>query len=339
MSRYLRASVIAFLLSLPLMALFGSDRIPADQVPEITAIPQPQQPVFQNPVFTNPEVTAEPPTPTPGPTATPAVSPETFLWLDVRRDLEILADDRLGVLQRPQGWTGTDTPWTSPDLPLLTRLDLELLATAIINPDVRPTGWIGTVASTAFAVARDGRHDLELLADLVYGRDQRPQGWTGADPLLKCSRATQTLINLLERGGVYRLQVDPNDPQFCRAAEVEVTVFTEQNILGNAQIGNLFTDELIILSPHTITSDIAVSWLDSSATRQVGIIPRGTPIQIVGRSYADFSRMMLVAGDNFEVFVEYTTTSVDQAAFRRLPNVTGLSIAPYCFADWCQRSN
>jgi hypothetical protein len=110
MSRYLKASVILLLLSLPLMVLLGSDQPTSDQSPEITAVPQ-APPEFQNPVFINPEVTAEPPTPTPGPTATPAVSPETFLWLDVRRDLESLADDRLGVLQRPEGWTGADIPW------------------------------------------------------------------------------------------------------------------------------------------------------------------------------------------------------------------------------------
>lgn len=332
MGRLLRASVVALLLMLPLMALMGGDGRPVDQG-EFTQVPQ-----FQNPGSFNAEITPEPATPTPGPTSTPAVSPDVFLWLDVRRDLEALANDRLGVGQRPAGWTG-DLEWTNPEIPLLTRLDIELLASTLINPDTRPSDWIGTVASTPYAVARDGRHDLELLADLVYGKGQRPVSWGGGDPLLKCSRSTQTLISLLERGGVYNLQIDPNDPEFCKRAEIDVTVFTEQNILANAQIGDLFTNELIVLSPHNITTDIAVAWLDSTATRQVGIIPRGTPIQIVGRSYAQFSRMMLVSGDNFEVYVEYTNTSVDAQAFRRLPNVTSLQTAPYCFADWCETAN
>lgn len=324
MGRLLRSILLGFFLVIPLAALVSRDSVQTalGQIP-----PESTPPLF------GPERTPDPATPTPN------VGPDVFLWLDVRRDLELLADDRLGIGVRPIGWTGGTQSWTDPDLPLLTRLDIELLATALINPERRPQGWIGAVASTPFAVARDGRHDLELLADLVYGATGRPVLWTGGDPLLKCNRATQTLVSLLERGGVYRIEVPANDPDFCRNVEIEVTRYTETQILGNPQIGNLFTDELIILSPNRITTDLAIAWLDSGAVRRVGIVPRGTPIRVIGRSYAAFSNMMLIAGDNFEVFVEYMNTTVSPEAFRRLPNVASLRTAPFCFADWCERAN
>lgn len=335
MGRLLKAIVLAFLVVIPI-AVAATGRTGQARTnspnPEQTNDPfDPFGPFGRGPEATRDlEVTAEPITPT------PAAPPQVFIWLDVRKDLEIMATDRLGGPTRPQGWTGPIIDWLNPDIPLLTRLDLEVLANALINSDQRPDGWIGAVSSQPIYVARDGRHDLELLADLIYGDNVRPPGWTGSDPLWRCSRSTQTLISLLERGGVYRLQVDPNDPEFCRSAEIEVTTYTERQILGNAQIANLFTDELIVLSPNSITTDLAIAWLDPTATRRVGIIPRGTPIRIVGRSYADFSKMMLVAGDNFEVFVEYTNTSVDAGAFRRLPNYQSLTNAPYCFAEWCE---
>lgn len=336
MGRLLKAVILAFLVLIPLAAATGRAQI------ERVLPPNPEQtndPFDPFGPFGRAERTAETTAEVTILTPTPAAPPQTFVWLDVRKDLELMASDRLGGSTRPQGWSGPPADWLNPDIPLLTRLDLELLATTLINSDQRPDGWIGAVASVPIYIARDGRHDIELLADLMYGDNVRPLGWTGGDPLWRCSRATQTLINLLERGGVFRLQLDANDPDFCRKAELEVTVYTEQQILGNAQISNLFTDELIVLSPNSITTDLAIAWLDATATRRVGVIPRGTPIRIIGRSYASFSRMLLVSGDNFEVFVEYPNTTVDAGAFRRLPNYESLTNAPYCFAEWCERTS
>ncbi|HEX2620020.1 MAG TPA: hypothetical protein VHL11_07730, partial [Phototrophicaceae bacterium] len=274
------------------------------------------------------------PEPTAFPTKAPELTADVLLLLDVRHDMGVLADDRFGPGARPIGWNFGITNY-DPQIALLTRGDLELLATAVINPTARPEDWIGAFSSTPYAVARDERYDLELLANLVYGKDHRPEGWIGGDPLLRCNRSTQTLVALLERGGVYHLTIPPNTPNFCHDTELDVTKFVETQILANAQVGSLFNDQVTLLAKNEITSEIAVAFLDSAATRRVGVIPNGTPIQVIGRSYVQFSKMMLVSGADFQVFVDYTNTTVDDQQFRGLPNVESLEIAPACFADWC----
>ncbi len=282
----------------------------------------------------NPEFTPEP---TPFPTATPVIEPETNLLLDAIRDMNLLADAMLGGGVRPEGWNGSQDPF-NPDLAVMARSDLETLASEYINPDIRPRGWIGAVGSTPFAIARDVRHDVEQLADLVYGPDTRPEIWTGGNPLMRCNRATQTLIALLERGGVFKLEIDPNDPEFCRNAELTVTQFTDEEILANTGLTELFTDQVAILSPNQVNTDIAIAFLDSAASRNVGTIPNGTPIQVLGKSTASFSRMMLVSGDGFQVYVDYQNTTVTAQQFSNLPNAASLDVAPGCFASWCKSS-
>jgi hypothetical protein len=151
---------------------------------------------------------------------------------------------------------------------------------------------------------------------------------------MRCNRGTQTLIALLERGGIFTLDIDPNDPQFCRNAELSVTQFTDEQILANTQ-GELFADNVAILSENTVEGDLAVAFLDSTARINVGIIPDGTPIQVLGRSTAEFSRMMLVSGDQFQVYVDYQNTTVTEAQFRNLPNAASLNVETSCFAEWC----
>jgi hypothetical protein len=279
----------------------------------------------------NPEATLEP---TPFPTATPVIEPETNLLLDAVRDMALLADSILGAGIRPEGWNGSQDPFNA-ELPVQTRSDVETLASELIGPTERPRDWIGAVGSTPFAIARDVRHDVERLADLVYGFGTRPEGWTGADPLMSCNRSTQTLVELLERGGIFILDVDANDPQFCRNAELAATQFTEEQILANTQ-GDLFADNIAILAENTVEGDLAIAFLDSAATGQVGIIPDGTPIQVLGKSNASFSRMMLVSGDNFQVYVDYQNTTVTEQQFRSLPNAASLDVTPGCFAEWCE---
>lgn len=354
MGRILRNLTMLLLLLMPIMVVLsqaggkqhqvasdgsegGADSImpPVEQTVEVPPAPT-LDPSLPTPT-PSPSPTIDPentPEPTPFPSATPIIPVEVFLLLDVRSDMERLADDQLGVGVRPPGWNSNVSQY-DPQITLLTRSDLEQLTNAIINPNTRPDGWMGAVPSTPYAIARDVRFDLELLANLIYGRTNRPAGWIGGDPLLRCNRATQTLVALLERGGVFRLEVAPNDPNFCRQTELAVTTFTETQILANAQLTDLFTDQVALLSPHEVNSDIAIAFLDTQATIRVGLIPNGTPIQVVARSYADFSNMMLVQGDSFLVFVDYTNTTVNDQQFRNLPNVTTLQISPNCFAQWC----
>lgn len=292
------------------------------------------QAVFVTPIF-GPEVTAEPTVaPTLAPTMTPTqVIPEDAqLLVRARADLEILASAQMGAT-RPEGWSGISDPY-APDLALLTRLDLEILYGSLVDATARPATWIGAVGSTPVAIARDIRHDLELMADLFFGPLTRPTGWYGGDPLFRCNRATQVLVQLLQRGGLFTVDANPNDPNFCYNVEIAATRYTEVEILGNAQRG-IFSPEIALVSDQQITTDFAVAWLDSSARIRVGIIPNGQPIRVIGRSYADFSNMMLVSGTDYQVFVEYNNTTVTADQFRSLPNVATLDIAPTCFAEWC----
>lgn len=286
----------------------------------------------------NPEFTAPPPTSTPiipTPTPTPVISPEARILLDVRADLEVLADEQLGVGVRPEGWSGDADP-TNTQLGLLARLDLELLYGGLVDVATRPAGWFGAVGSTPVAIARDVRHDLELMADLFYGPGARPDGWRSSDPLYKCNRATQTLIELLQRGGLFVLEVEANDPNFCYNAEVAATRFAETRILASNLESGLFNNALTVLSEYQIDTDFAVAFLDPSASIKVGVIPRGTPVQVIARSYAQYSNMILVSGADFQVYIEYQNTTLTDEQFRGLPNLNTFAPSPNCFAEWCE---
>jgi hypothetical protein len=256
-----------------------------------------------------------------------------------RLDLELLAGEALGN-NRPEGWSGT-TDINDPQLVLLTRLDLELLAGALQGANRRPDGWFGVVASTPYAVARDIRHDLELLADVALGVDQRPNGWQGAEPLLRCDRATQAVVVFLELNGVFTLQADRTAPDFCRQAALEASLFMEINYLANPLPGASLTVPGVEgvaaqAGGGVIDSNFAVGFFDRNAVQRAGVIPNGTPIQPVGRSYVQFSNMMLVRGEGFELFIDYQFTTVTPEQFRALPDIDTLQVTPVCVVDeWC----
>lgn len=258
-----------------------------------------------------------------------------LLLIEARSDLELLASALLGT-ERPTGWSGS-LDVADPQLALLIRLDLELLAGNILGAEVRPDEWFGAVGSTPYAVARDIRHDLEVLADETLG-EERPETWHGVDnPLLLCSRATQTLVNILQRGGVFTLSVTPDDPDFCRKAEVEAVRFTDLNLLSNPSEEPLFSLSAAsgIAGAMSIDTPFAVAFLDRGAALSVGVVPEGTPITPVARSTSTFSRMTLVQGDGFLVFVDYNDTTLTEDAFENLPNSDEYPTAPFCSADWC----
>lgn len=325
MRRWLRALILIILIVFPVALSMSRDSSGQIDVAGVIA----QEGTI------DPERTPEP---TAFPSPTPIIPPDVLLLLAARDDLEVLANAQLGVDARPAGWYGRLNN-QDPQIALLTRLDLETLATALINADDRPSSglygpWFGTVASTPYSIARDVRHDLELLAWALYG-EQRPEGWTGGDPLLRCDRATQALEGLLRRGGLYRLDVEANDPQFCIKLSTNVSKLVETDILASADIGRVFTNDIPILSQYEVTTDFAVAFLDSAARLRVGVLPQGTLIQLRSRSTVEFSKMMVVYGPNFEVFIEYGQTNVPQEIFRSLPSAQSLTESTYCLADWC----
>lgn len=344
------AVALVAIISLPLSTPIATAQIATVTATVEGAVPQPPPP--PNPQTTEePGAAATPLPPDPATEATPApavppvveVAPVTGsapAVLDAAiADTTLLADLVYGVGSRPEGWTPFLTP-DNPQAPLLLRLNVEILAGQILG-GVLPPDWFGAVASTPFAIARDIRHDLELLAEAVAinagnPAQTRPDGWRGDDPIMRCGRAVQALVGVLEAGGVFRLQADPTSPDFCAQAELAASQFAEGNLLNTG--GGASAAAAPGAAPAgvaVVNTTFAVAFLDRGASLRVGVIPNGTSITPVGRSFAQFSNMMLVRGENFEVFVDYTATSVTEAEFELLPDVTGIENAPFCGADWC----
>ena len=265
--------------------------------------------------------------------------------ISARSDMELLAGEQLGA-ERPIGWSGS-LDVNDPQLPLLTRLDLELLAGRLMAPDQRPVGWFGAVPSTTVSIVRDIRHDLELLADTVGVPNVRPNGWTGADPLIRCERGVQALVNVLERGGVFSLNVDGNDPNFCQLVELQASHFAETNILSsptttlatnasNPAAAGASGQSIAFSGSAQIDSAIAIAFLNRYGTEQVGKIPVGTSVEPVARSFTQFSAMTLVRGQDFEVFIDYRDSNLSADQFAVLPNVDNISVNTVCNASWCE---
>lgn len=318
------------------LLLFGFLFIP------FTLLAQEVQPVTtEEPVPVPTLVVAPIPTPVGSEPISAPVSPfdpDTLLLLiNARTDLNNLALQNLGG-NLPTGWSGSQDT-TSPDFHLLLRLDVELLAGAILGPDQRPEGWFGVFPSSLNAIARDIRHDIELLADQVNPLNVRPVGWIGADPVMRCERGVQALINLLERNASFTLGVVAGDPNFCRLAELQAARFTEVNVLNPNANTPTNTDNGGVAPTGTgarIDSEFAVAFLDRFGRQKTGTIPLGEAITPVARSYTTFSHMMLVRGNGFEVFIDYEASTLSEGDFAVLQNVDNIGVSTTCTASWCR---
>lgn len=284
--------------------------------------------------------------------AIPAIPPEALeVLVRARSDLELLATDQIGRV-RPQAWNAS-LDINDPQLAVLIRLDLELLAAYLLDVNTRPDGWFGATAGTPFSVARDIRHDLELLADTVIAANQRPTDWSGDDPLMRCNRSTQTLVLLLERSGIYSPLTDPRSPNYCGAVSVEINQFVEANypnglgVLPQAQtsspVAAMTAPEAAADSSPISGDDVhfandwtAIAFLDRYAMRRVGTIPAEEPFRVLARSYTQFSRMILVEGADFLVFVDYRSTTLPGSVFDDLPDINTGVYETTCEAGWCQ---
>jgi hypothetical protein len=126
--------------------------------------------------------------------------------LNTRADLETLADEKVGVGQRPDGWTFNINNLNSPTYIADLWYDQELLAEQIYSTD-RPANWIGASStSDAQVVARNIRHDLEIAADTVYGKNNRPPAWRGGPALFRCDRTVMDTVFMLQT--VYKVTFD-----------------------------------------------------------------------------------------------------------------------------------
>ena len=297
--------------------------------PVPTATPPPVIPPTEVP---DAETTSEPSV-EPAVEATPDMlfsAEEQALLISARVDLEALATEEMGV-GRPQGWSG-ELDVNNPQLPLLLRLDLELLAASIYGAESRPDDWFGAVNSTKLAIARDIRHDLELLADTVFEMRERPGTWAGGEPYYRCDRSTQALVSLLQKYGYYTIEINSSNPNFCELLAKDIALFTEINLLPLNVVGGSSNTP----SEVTVNNQYGVAFGDTSGLSIQGLIPEGTVLTPIARSYAQFSNMTLVEGDGFRVFVERTNTSIANDLWEALPNVAEMEVVEIvCEADWC----
>lgn len=284
--------------------------------------------------------------------ATPEATPEVIapaiaipdealpILVTARTDLELLANSELGS-SRPTGWSGSFDV-NDPSLGLLLRLDLELLVGKLYSLEERPVGWFGPIPGSSVSIARDIRHDLELLADTITAVNVRPPGWSGDRAIMRCDRATQTLVDLLEGNG-FAPFADPTLANYCDLTAIQASQFAEANFVSVDAGGGVLTTaamtegETARLSGAAIQAagDVAFAFMNRYATKRVGTIPEDVPFVPVARSYTQFSHMTLVQGANFEVFVDYKTTTLTEERFEDLPNVNDYGINIACEAEWC----
>jgi hypothetical protein len=270
------------------------------------------------------------------PVAQPAINSDVLpVLVNARSDLEILANQQLGS-ERPPGWSGS-LDINDPQLPILIRLDLDVLMASLVGLESIPQGWFGAVPSTPYAIARDIRHDLELLADVVVGLSVRPPGWAGDDPVMRCDRSTQNLVRLLRKSYQFEPTILPTTADYCHLLAIQVGQFVEVNVLEGSAVAAPAgsTGQTAGGGPESALADVGLAFLDRDATLRVGTIPTSETFSAVGRSQTQFSRMTLVRGAGFEVFVDYSTTTISEAEFLGLPDVNGLNAQPFCTAVWC----
>lgn len=146
-------------------------------------------------------------------------NPQNFAF-DLRADLELLANEVLGLEQRPAGWTFNDDATSTTYISDLW-FDNELLANAIFDETTRPASWFGANGSNAQLLLRNIRHDLELSATEHFGGLTRPTEWRGASPLLRCERTLQNVIGLLNTLYNVNTSTPESALNYCSAVSAE----------------------------------------------------------------------------------------------------------------------
>jgi hypothetical protein len=247
------------------------------------------------------------------------------LMLALRGDLERLADEKLGLNNRPLAWIGNKDR-ESPTLIGDNFLDLETLATEVLGSNERPETWLGVVTASPLISYRNLRHDLELLADRSLGFNLRPRGWQGLNPLERCEPLVQDLVFVVQANYGLETETLPLD-NFCAAVSDAANLLAETPRVeteAEAQIDSRFLGE----------SESAFTYLDVSASQFMGIMPPGTKFRAWYRNFAE-SSMMFVSGDDFAVFLDRRWTTLSEDTFDSLPSLEGVAPLTFCDASWC----
>ncbi len=253
------------------------------------------------------------------------------LVLAVRGDLERLADEKLGLDNRPEDWVGNkdiDSPTLAGD----NYLDIEVLADEVLGQNQRPEDWIGVgrgLTNSPVLTYRNMRHDLEKLADQALGLDQRPRGWQGEDILTRCDPLTQDLVFVVQQGYALTIQVNAASlGEYCTAIANEANMLAEVPPVEDVVQPEPGEEDFLF------ESEYAFSYLDPAAMQYMGIMPRGIEFRPWYRQFGD-STMMFVSGNDFAVYVDQRWTTMPLDLFDRLPTTEGVRPLTFCDAGWC----
>jgi hypothetical protein len=253
------------------------------------------------------------------------------LILAVRGDLERLADEKLGLNNRPQGWLG-NKEIDSPTLISDNFLDLESLANSLLGANQRPEDWIGAVTGSPSISYRNLRHDLEILADLSLGVGVRPRGWQGLDPLNQCAPLTQSFVLIVQQNYVQFAVPTQSEGQsgeaYCASVEAAANTIAEN---PPPSLSTPVPDED---TRFLAESRIAFAYLDVTALQYMGQMPFGTQFRAWYRNF-NTSSMMFVTGEGFALFIDHRWTTLDPELFGRLPTLEGRKPLTFCDASWC----
>jgi hypothetical protein len=250
------------------------------------------------------------------------------LILSVRGDLERLADEKLGLNNRPPEWKGNKDK-NSPTLPTDNSLDLELLADNLLNGQPRPPGWIGSPLPNAKIYAyRNMRHDLELLANAI-GQIPRPRGWQGTDPQAACAPVTQDLVIMAQKSYSFASNTVATEGNFC------FNLATAANkIIESPPEAPESTEQPAADKKFVAESRYAFAYLDPAASQYMGVMPPGTKFKAWYRNFGE-STMMFVSGQDFAVYLDRRWTTLSEEVFARLPSTEGVKPLTFCDAKWC----
>lgn len=258
------------------------------------------------------------------------------LSLALRGDLERLADELLGLNNRPSQWVD-NTDVASATLIADVNADLERLADERFGRDIRPPEWQPFITGSPSLAYRNLRFNLELMADLELGEDVRPNGWQGQNSLELCDPIDQSLVLAVQQVYVDPVSADfAESPDFC-----QIVTDRANDIAENPPIDEEAEQELIEEDVRfRAASENAFAYLDRAALQYMGQMPFGTEFRAWYRNFNE-STMMFVSGVEegtglpFAVWIDQRWTTMDIDTFRLLDTTEGVVPLTFCDASWC----
>ncbi len=163
--------------------------------------------------------------------------------VEIRDDMERLAEEVFGAGIRPDTWTANGNV-TTPNFIADLFFDNEQLADAIFGVGERDDNWFGVTSADPELVARNIRHDLELSATTFRSGEGRPFGWVGAPKIYTCSQSLQNLVRILDREYNVRTQVPESVVDYCGVVRIEIEDRLYEEVLSSSVFQTQLTELL-----------------------------------------------------------------------------------------------